>query len=158
MNILLEWAGSLILAGVVSAIVLLLSPNGEDQKMMKLAVGAFFICCAILPMINSLPTVKEELAKTVIQQTEQVESISGTVENQVIIRTKEILTRSANEIFQSLQCNNAAVQFELAIDEQNRVSINDISITISQNDSQKVEEICNAFLQHYGKSPTINVK
>lgn len=158
MSILLQWAGSLILAGAVSAVVLLLAPNGENQKIIKLAVGAFFICCAALPLIYSLPDVNEELVETVAQQTEQTESMSSTVENQVITQTKQILTQSANEIFQNLQCNDAAVQFGLSIDEQNRVSINDINITISQNDSQKVEEICSAFLQYYGTSPIINVK
>lgn len=158
MSILLQWASSLIFAGAVSAVVLLLAPKGENQKIIKLAVGAFFICCAALPLINSLPDVNEELVETVVQQTEQTQSISSTVENQVIAQTKQILTQSANEIFQSLQCDGADVQFKLSIDEQNRVTIDDITVTISQNDTEKVEQMCDAFLFNFGKSPTINVK
>lgn len=155
MSILMQWAGSVIFAAAISAVLLMLTPKGVNEKIMKTVVGVFFVCCAALPLICNFTDISSQLTSSAMQSIEYSDTLQNTAKQQIIIQTKLVLTQSAREIFEGTQCSAAKAEFELSVDEQNRVLIDSITVTLSERDSQKVEEICKLFLNNYGKTPQI---
>lgn len=157
MEIIRQWAVSICFAAVVCAVVMMIVPPGSTEKVFRITVSAFFICCAVLPIINNFSDINLELNQSFEQNEDLAIDITQKMDEQIIREIEEQLSKSAQEIFNMYNCD-ANAEFSVIANEDRQVKVNQIKVYIPSDEVDKAQMIANEFLDTYGCSPEIIAK
>ena len=105
MEIIRQWAVSICFAAVVCAVVMMIVPPGSTEKVFRITVSAFFICCAVLPIINNFSDINLELNQSFEQNEDIAIDITQKMDEQIIREIELQLSKSAQEIFNMYNCD-----------------------------------------------------
>ena len=157
MEIIRQWAVSICFAAVVCAIVMMIVPPGSTEKVFRITVSAFFICCAALPIISNFSDINLELNLSFEQNEDIASDIAEKMDEQIINEIEFQLSNSAKEIFNKYNCD-ATAEFSVIANDDRQVSVKEIKVYIPSDEVDKAKTIANEFLDTYGCSPEIIAK
>ncbi|WP_040196966.1 stage III sporulation protein AF [Candidatus Soleaferrea massiliensis] len=103
MDVVKQWAFSACAAVIVGAIIHMMAPNGKFEKIMKLTVSTFFLCCLFSPFILRSPALSFDVNSFFGEQAGSYASeLEGQTNEQLYrqfrITLKEYIEKSLAEI------------------------------------------------------------
>ena len=146
-NYISSWAKQIIIAIIISSIIEMILPNGNNSKYIKMILGIFILFTIISPCINTTYLNKldiNNIEKKIYDYTENgfndnalnQTSMDERLEELYIEEMKKDIKQNLNkEGYEVISCKVDAVLFN-----DEKKGINNISVVISQNDNEKKED------------------
>lgn len=153
METLGQWAIGACAAAAVCSAVLMLAPNGAQEKILKITVSCFFLICTIMPAVKLLPNLNIDYAfpdtSNTVSQTG--EAIDSQIENEIVHR----LQIGASQLLEENDCHDFSVAMEIS-NEQGKISVSRINLTLHKDDINKAQGLATLFYNTYGCTPEIS--
>ncbi len=141
---------SALICSLVSAFV----TDGSTKKILNLILGAFIVCCMIIPVRNAIQSVNINLS-----QYETAQNITSTDDEAyskaVLNQTKANLQQSLSDL---LEQNNIIInrcEIILSQSDKNSIIISSISIYINNDYLDCTDTISNITFNNFGVTPSI---
>lgn len=141
---------SALICSLVSAFV----TDGSTKKILNLILGAFIVCCMIIPVRNAIQSVNINLS-----QYETAQNITSTDDEAyskaVLNQTKANLQQSLSDL---LEQNNIIInrcEIILSQSDKNSIIISSISIYINNDYLDCTDTISNIAFNNFGVTPSI---
>lgn len=115
MELLSQWAFGVCCAAVAGGITQLVLPNSPMQKIYRVVVGAFFVCCTLVPLMTVLPRLTVELDPFPQAQAQELTEELAQVQDQLLRdQVEEALTGQVEEKLEKMSINGAAVHIHFS--------------------------------------------
>lgn len=157
MSTIRDWATCLCFAALAAAIIQMILPGGSSEKIMKLVIGAFFLCCVVSPLLtqNHILTLNTNLKQTSGEiSTQRLDDELDRELKQQIEQRLEIVIR------QSLSSTGADInKILISMDtlEDNSISISTIDIVLNECTPAEKSAVENAVMQSLSIMPRISL-
>lgn len=125
-----DWAICLCYAALAAAIIQMILPSGSSEKVMKLVISAFFLCCLVTPLFEikditafniGFDTTDSEISTRYLE-----EVIESSIKQQVETRLKEVISHALSPT----GANVEKISILMDTSEDNSISINTINIVL----------------------------
>lgn len=133
----------------------MLMPNNNLAKTIKFTVSLFFICCIVIPVVN-LDFDFDGLTVGVSKDQPAPLSFDEQVNQQLLRMTEENISENIRlELEQEdIQAENVTVSAH--IEEDNGISINNITLTVAQENGTRAESLIRQLLESEDVSVIVN--
>lgn len=159
-----EWAFSACTAAVIGAVVKMFVPKGGTGKIVTLCVKVFFLCCLFSPligMVTGLGTVQpeawEQLAEISAEESEGSE-LQHQLESRILLEFCTNVERLAADTLQEMGIKEPEVAVSIHIASDNRISISDVEVTLSEDERMREAEVLLAVRERTGVTPKLRFK
>ena len=130
MEVVKSWALSVAAAAAITAVIGFLSPSGSLDKPVKTITALFMILCFLVPFTKT--DFKEIFTDDVKEVSEWVEDnkLKKHVENEVLSMLESSAKSRISAFLKSNGTENSKIDIKLIIDENQNITIKNISITL----------------------------
>ncbi len=139
MNAIREWSAGICLAALTAALAQGLVPGGPMERMEKFVVGAFLVCALIAPVTKLVPSFQQAVgnAESDAAPSSRMEE---TVDGQIRSAAEKSISNlvGAELARKNIKCKN--VRVEMDTNEDGRISITKVTVTLIPGDSSRVRE------------------
>lgn len=154
-----SWAISVCAAAVVGAVAHIVLPEGSLQKVLKLTIQVFFLCCLLSPLVLRNPELEWELTLSANEAhsrgQEEAQQMQETFQRQV----EEQFLRTVTPGIQSALGENGISGTEISVnihtDGSGSVFINELQITVPATYSLHEKKIREIVESQTGLTPAI---
>lgn len=135
-----EWAVVICMSVLAAALIQYFSPGGSMEKMLRLILGAFFICAFLFPLGNTLPQMALEVQASA-EPAQIPEEFAEEVDRQREEAVKSSLTSLVvKELFQiGINCENVVCNMDT--NEDGSIVINKVVVTLPTEYKDRCEEV-----------------
>ncbi len=153
------WALAVCVAAVAGSIAHLASPSGSTQKIYKITISLFFLCCILSPIITGALSGDFQIDSSMQSQTEyRTDSLQNTMEKQVeenfIASVKNITAEELNTIDVQPQ----EILINVNTNEESGIFITEIILSLDAKDQNKQAEIESRITQKLGQKPVMQFR
>ena len=145
MNGLYSAAATVCASAVTAALLSRFISDGGTKKLLGMIMGAFLLCSLLLPLQSALSGIS-------FSQTD-FESIA--VDAAVIAQTEGNLEQTAKDLLAQHDFTVKQAQVTLALKDENRVIIADITLNIEKDEAAREEEISRIIEDNFSVVPQI---
>ncbi|MCI1964691.1 MAG: stage III sporulation protein AF [Oscillospiraceae bacterium] len=124
-----EWATIICLAALSAAMLQSLVPNGSMERMAKFVIGAFIICALISPLSKAVPQMRAGLEMR-DQPVPENQRLNSAVDRQYEDAARQSIIGLVHSECKGMGINCKNVQVMMDTDENGRISINKVMVTI----------------------------
>lgn len=158
MEVLKQWAVTVIFSSIFGAAVQLLTPKGKMERAVKTTVSLFFLCALLSPFLTG----KFDFAwddfddKKLFFKSEilsQQENLNKTVLNQMQTEAENIIYK----MVRSADINEASVNVDMDISEENSIVINEIKISVPVKDRNAAVKLLPDVKETFGVMPVLDL-
>ena len=152
MQFIKEWATGLVVISIVAAVVFLLAPAGKFEKTLRTAVSIVLLIVIVKPFINlKMPEVQindfyPEYDGTTIDSENLINHFNNVLENQIIKRLSDA------------GYNINDVESEIEINNKNEVSVKQVSVYVTEEESKNSDSILKIIKDEYGIIAQVEVR
>lgn len=138
METIRQWAVSICITLVATAIFSMLIPKGNMEKVMKFMLSIFFISCLLAPFLGGMPQI--DLAAEAAELTNYT-AINEQMQDQIRQLSEANLCRAIDEMLQQEGYQAKKVEAEVNILEDDSISITNITVTLEQTEEKNVQRV-----------------
>lgn len=158
MNILKQWAVTIVISAVFGAVIQILTPKGKVERAVKTTLSLFFLCALISPMLTGELSVDSKnfdnlFTSPSAEISERQNNLNQTVLNQVKYQTENTISQMAYEL--GIEEINTEVFTDIS--EENGIVINKINISVPARYRNKAAELLPAVKKAFGVTPALDV-
>ena len=153
MDVIKQWALGITVSAIVGAVILVLSPQGGTEKIVRTAVSLFLMCAILTPFMSGIDV--DSILDGVELNTQQADTseISETLAEQ----TKAAINEKIDEILSENGIKADSVNIDISIDEENNMTVNSVAITAKSEYSDKFSAVQDEIKSQLGIEVKIGV-
>lgn len=141
---------SSLICSLVSSFV----TDGSTKKILNLVLGAFIICCMILPVKNALNSVDVNLSQN--QPPEQLSSTNDEAYSKAVLsKTTENLEQALSDLLEQNNIQINSCEIILSQTDKNSIIISSVNIYISEKYIGSTNKISEITCDNFGVQPNI---
>ncbi len=149
------WATAICMGALAAALAQMLAPSGALQKIFKVAVAAFFLCCFLSPFFDtdSLPTLSLPKQPVSVEESAQnlKEEMHRQLQNQVEVRLKQLSMDALQEI--GIIPEKILIHMDTGADDS--ISIKQIDVVLKDEDRKQKGSVRSAIQEALGFTPSV---
>lgn len=149
-------AESVCITLIITGIFSLLIPSNTLEKVIKFAIGLFFISSLVLPFTKQQLDFSFDFQQE--QQSMQNQMLEQGVENYFITIAEQKLESQIQTLLESNQIFPESVRFQIHIAEDNSIDINEICVTLSEKYQFEQEKVISLIEKEAGLVPKVVIK
>lgn len=154
MNSILTACAAVCGAAIAGSVISVLMPDGSTKKIMTLVMGAFMLCCLIVPVKNAIQGFTLDTSQ--LQSEEEITaSADEAYTDRVIAQAEQTLASTLEGFFKSESIPVKKIRFYLKEEENLGIIINRICIYIDKKDNTHVFRINEITEENFSKTPDI---
>jgi hypothetical protein len=136
MDTVKQWALGITVAAIAGGVVLILSPSGGTEKIVRTAVSLFLLCVILTPFMSGVDV--DAILGNIRTNYEEPDAsaVKGTLEEQM----KQALSEKLNEILVNNGIKDASINIDISIDKDNNMSIDKVNIKADKAYSSKFDK------------------
>ena len=142
--------GCCVIVAVLSHFV----TDGGTKKLLTLVMGAFILCCMLVPAARAFGGLSKELSGLSVEENDSA-TADEALNRQILAQTKQNLETALSDILAQNGYRIIRAEITLALEDDNRVIISFIKITISEEDAVNREAISEITERHFTVKPQI---
>ena len=146
-------AGSLCVTLVACAVIRMIAPSGNTSRILSVVISVFVLCSMISPIITLVKTSDFNVKEERFSVTE--DSLSAEYNEVVINQTADYINEYLNTSLEASGVEKATIKTVLALDKNDGIYINNISIYIDKKYTDKAGEIKNIVKNTVGVEPIV---
>lgn len=154
-----NWAISVCAAAVVGAVAHIALPEGSLQKVLKLAIQVFFLCCLLSPLVLKNPELEWDLALSASDAQSQTQEDVRQMHETFLKQVEEQFLRTVSPDIQNALAENGITGAEISVnihtDGSGSVSISELQITVPAAYSLQEKKIREIVETQTGLTPVI---
>lgn len=147
-------AASLCCCLVVCAILRMVAPSGNTQKIMSVVIGVFTVCCLLSPLYEIGKNLNFSENKDYVS-----DKIRNDYEQQYDSKVLQTTAEYINEYVNSLLCesgvDNAQIETILSVNEGRGIYIKELNIYLYKKNEVDINEISDLIYSSVGIVPSI---
>jgi len=147
-------AASLCCSLVACAVIRIILPSGNTERIMTVILSVFVLCCLFKPIIDIVKNINLSLNEDHFNVTE--ESITVLQDERVIEETAKYLNEYVNEILVSKGVENASIKTILSTNENRGIYIKELNIYLDKDNMDKSKDVKEWILSLVGIEPVIS--
>lgn len=158
MEALKNWAVSVCFAGIAAAVAQMLFPAGSLQKVFRIAVSAFFLCCFVSPLLSVGSSLSLTLPKTQNQTASTAGALEAEMERQM---HSAIETKARSLIEDAMQQTGVTPQkitVQMDTGEDGGIVMKQVTIVLAKKDAQSSTAVRSAVQNALGAGCPVEVK
>lgn len=137
----------------VTGILSILIPGKSMERTMQLLIGVFFLASIVIPLSSQEFTLAlDDLLPESVSVTADIEA---TTRSQMQQLTQARLEQQVLLLLEDQSITPQKVQVTVHIDEDNRISITNLSIVLSKKDQNQEQEVSSTLQHLFGVTPQI---
>lgn len=154
MEFVKEWALGLVVAAIVGAVVLMLTPNSTIEKQVRTAVSLFLLIAFIYPFLSDIDISdiidQTEMSYDVKKNSNITEIISSEMENQLKNKIEAVLS--------SVGIKAKEIKIDVSVNQANEMQVDNVKIIIDSDDDDYGMKIKNKLRDSLGLVAEVEVK
>lgn len=154
MEFVKEWALGLVVAAIVGAVVLMLTPNSTIEKQVRTAVSLFLLIAFIYPFLSDIDISdiidQTEMSYDVEKNSNITEIISSEMENQLKNKIEAVLS--------SVGIKAKEIKIDVSVNQANEMQVDNVKIIIDSDDDDYGMKIKNKLRDSLGLVAEVEVK
>lgn len=154
-----SWAISVCAAAVVGAVAHIALPEGSLQKVLKLTIQVFFLCCLLSPLVLKSPELEWDLALSASEAQSQAEQEARQMQETFQRQVEEQFLQAVAPDIQNALAENGISGTEISVnihtDGSGSVFINELQITVPAAYSLHEKKIREIVETQTGLTPVI---
>lgn len=145
MELIKQWALGITISAIAGAVILVLSPQGATEKIVKTAVSLFLLCAMLTPFMKNIDV--NALLDTKISNEE---ADTENIESGVIQTTKQAVRQKIDEILSTYGIKAEEINIDISIDDEKQMSIDNVAIVINGADAGKMSQAKEEIIKQLG--------
>ena len=129
MEAIKQWIVCIIICSLVTAVILVLSPDGNADRPIKTVVAIFMICAFLSPFFNG---VSVDADFDLPDFSENENELSDEIVKNMISEAEKQSEIAAKELFDSLSVEFKEIEVMADINENNEIFVKRVSVTLSE--------------------------
>ena len=158
MEALKNWAVSVCFAGIAAAVAQMLFPPGNMQKVFRIAVSAFFLCCLIPPLLSIGPSLDLTLPKTRNEAASAAEALEAEMERQMKSSIETKVKSLIEDAMEQTEVKPQKIVVQMDTGEDGGIVMKQITIVLAKKDAQSSTEVRSAVQNALGAGCPVEVK
>lgn len=156
MDIIRNWAVSVIFAALAAGLVSMLAPSGSMERVIKTAIAAFFICAFIAPLISS----KSMLDLDITSHETRVEQKTARLKTEVNTQIERQVEARISALIDDVLKENGASAEKITVNmdraEDGSISIKQTSVILQKNNATSIQTVKDQIETKLGITPDVS--
>ncbi len=138
MDALKQWMVCIVICAIIGAVVNIISPKGNMERVMKVAVSSFLMCAFLSPFISGVST---DISLEFTDFSEHKNNLSSQITSHMISAAEEETENETEKLLISLGVEYISVEAEADVDSENNIYIKSVTIAAYDKYSHRQRQI-----------------
>ncbi|BCI60510.1 stage III sporulation protein AF [Solibaculum mannosilyticum] len=149
------WATAICMGALAAALAQMLAPSGALQKIFKVAVAAFFLCCFLSPFFNSDSLPEFSLPDEPISVEESAQNLKQEMHRQLQDQVEVRLKQLSMDATQKVGITPEKILIHMDTDADGSISIKQIDVVLKDEDQKMKGSVRSAIQETLGFTPRV---
>ncbi|WP_343252421.1 stage III sporulation protein AF [Ligaoa zhengdingensis] len=159
MEAIRDWALAVCVAAVAGSIAHLASPAGATQKIFRITVSVFFLCCMLSPILSGALSGDFQFDVELTPQTSSnTDEMQSTMEQQITDSFTASLRRLVEDELEEQGVRAEEISININTGEDGGISIREIVLLLKAEDQNKQAGLISGIKEKLGIEPVIEYR
>lgn len=136
MELIKQWALGITVAAIAGAVILVLSPQGATEKIVRTAVSLFLLCAMLTPFMKSI-----DIDSLLEIEKINPEANTADIQSGITQSTQQAVREKIEEILASSGIKAEEINIDISIDEEKQMRIDAVTVKLNKSDIEKQTQI-----------------
>ena len=146
-------AASLCCCLIVCALLRMIVPSGNTQKIMSVVMGVFTVCCLLSPLYEIGKNFNFPKVNCISYEIE--EKLQEQIDSEVMKTTAEYINEYVNSLLYTRGISDAQIKTTLSVSDEGGIYIKDMNIYLYKKSEIDTQKITNLIYTSVGIKPII---
>ncbi|MCI8496907.1 MAG: hypothetical protein HFE85_01485 [Clostridiales bacterium] len=158
MEALKNWAVSICFAGIAAAVAQMLFPAGSMQKVFRIAVSAFFLCCFVSPLLSIGPSLELSIPEIRGEADSTAEALEQEIERQLQASVEAKVKSLIEDAIAAQKIKPQKIIVRMDTGEDGGIVMKQVTIVLEKKDVQSSLAVKGAVQNALGAACPVEVK
>lgn len=158
MEAIKDWALAVCVAAVAGSLAHLAAPAGSTQKIYKITISMFFLCCILSPILTGLPSSGFSLDISRPEAEYRTAALSSAMEQQVKTSFEASVQQLAQQELAAIGVQAEEIFINVNTDAQGGILITEMAVHLNPQHQNRAAEIEAVMVEKIGIKPVLSFR